>query len=48
MIIINYVRQVETIRKIKHYMGKKVKRPLIICGISTGEGLQNIDDIIKV
>lgn len=48
MIIINYVRHIETLKKIKQYIGNKVKRPIIISGICTEEGLQNIDDIMRV
>lgn len=51
MIIINYVRNCETIRKVKHYLKQKLKdtsMPIILCGICTQMGLDNIDDILKV
>ncbi|XP_072939865.1 uncharacterized protein [Epargyreus clarus] len=47
IIIINYVRHVEPLKKIKQYIGKKIKRPLLISGICTQKGLDNFDDIIK-
>ncbi|XP_030028776.1 pyruvate kinase [Manduca sexta] len=46
MIIINYVQKVETLKKIKQYIGTRVKRPLLIAGLCTAEGLENIDDLI--
>lgn len=48
MIIINYPRHAATINKIKKYLGTKVRRPILIAGISTQEGLMNIDDFVKV
>uniref|UniRef100_A0A2H1V6E8 pyruvate kinase n=1 Tax=Spodoptera frugiperda TaxID=7108 RepID=A0A2H1V6E8_SPOFR len=47
MIIINYPRHAATINKIKKYLGTKVRRPILIAGISTQEGLMNIDDFVK-
>lgn len=47
MIIVNYVKRVETLREIKKFIGKYT-RPLIFCGICTQDGLKNIDDILKV
>lgn len=48
-IIINYVRHPDTIKKIKHLVrALKIKRPFILCGICTEEGLVNIDEILKV
>ncbi|XP_045447153.1 pyruvate kinase-like [Melitaea cinxia] len=47
-IIINYVRHPDTIKKIKHLVrALKIKRPFILCGICTEEGLVNIDEILK-
>ncbi|KAJ0178691.1 hypothetical protein K1T71_005466 [Dendrolimus kikuchii] len=47
MIIINYARNKTTIQKAKHYVGRRTKRPLFICGVCTPEGLSNIDDLIR-
>ncbi|KAJ8727533.1 hypothetical protein PYW07_001652 [Mythimna separata] len=48
MVIINYVRRIDTILNIKKFLGiGAVKRPLLIAGISTQEGLMNIDDLIR-
>ncbi|CAH1647100.1 unnamed protein product [Spodoptera littoralis] len=47
MIIINYPRNVATINKIKKYLGTKIRRPIIIAGISTQEGLMNVDDFVR-
>nr|XP_026496956.1 pyruvate kinase-like [Vanessa tameamea] len=47
-IIINYVRHPNTILRIKQFVkSMKIKRPFLLCGICTEEGLENIDDIIK-
>ncbi|CAH0605873.1 unnamed protein product [Chrysodeixis includens] len=47
MLIINYARHADTLKKIKQYLGSKVKRPILVAGISTEEGLDNIDGIVK-
>ncbi|XP_021187409.3 pyruvate kinase [Helicoverpa armigera] len=47
MIIINYPRNIATISRIKKYLGSKLKRPIIITGISTQEGLTSIDDFVR-
>ncbi|XP_075971967.1 pyruvate kinase-like [Anticarsia gemmatalis] len=47
MLVVNYARHVDTIKKIKKYIGRNVKRPFIVCGISTLEGLVNIEEMIK-
>lgn len=49
VVIVNYVRQADSIKEIKKFIkSKKVKRPVILSGICTEECLENIDDIIKV
>ncbi|OWR53071.1 putative pyruvate kinase [Danaus plexippus plexippus] len=48
VVIVNYVRQADSIKEIKKFIkSKKVKRPVILSGICTEECLENIDDIIK-
>lgn len=48
-LLISYTRHPDTIRMIKKYVtSKNARRPLILSGISCEEGLENIDDIIKV
>nr|XP_034830062.1 pyruvate kinase-like [Maniola hyperantus] len=47
-IFICYARHPDTIKIIKKYIAsKKVRRPIILAGISSEECLENIDDIIK-
>ncbi|XP_045766173.1 uncharacterized protein LOC123867900 [Maniola jurtina] len=47
-IFINYARHPDTIKIIKKYIAsKKVRRPLLLAGISSEECLENINDIIK-
>jgi hypothetical protein len=48
MMVINYVRQAETLKEIKKFIGNKVKRPFLISGICTQQALDNIDEIAKV
>ncbi|XP_050667605.1 pyruvate kinase-like isoform X2 [Leptidea sinapis] len=47
MIVVNYVRNAETIKEIKKHIGNKIAKPLIFCGLCTGEDLENADEIIK-
>ncbi|KAL4706456.1 hypothetical protein ACJJTC_003028 [Scirpophaga incertulas] len=47
ILIVYYVRQVQTLKTIKKFIGNKVKRPFLISGISTQQGLNNIDEIAK-
>ena len=47
--MINYPRDVSTVVKIKKYLGpNRTKRPMLIVGISTQEGLMNLDDFVRV
>ncbi|CAH0407390.1 unnamed protein product [Chilo suppressalis] len=47
MLIINYVRHAETLKQIKKFIGPVVKRPFLISGICTQQGLDNIDEIAE-
>ncbi|XP_026737558.1 pyruvate kinase-like [Trichoplusia ni] len=47
MIIINYARHVDTVKKIKRYLGSKVKRPIIVAGLCSEQGIDNVDSIIR-
>ncbi|VVD01349.1 unnamed protein product [Leptidea sinapis] len=47
MIVVNYVRNAETIKEIKKHIGNKIAKPLIFCGLCTGKDLENADEIIK-
>nr|XP_021208975.2 pyruvate kinase isoform X3 [Bombyx mori] len=47
MIIVNYSRHADSIKKIKEFIGCKIKKPIIIAGICTREGLENIDGLIR-
>lgn len=38
----------ESVRKVKKFIGNQVKRPLILTGLCTPEGLKNIDELLKV
>lgn len=48
MIILQYARHPDTIRRLKKFMGASLKKTFLVCGICTNEGLRNLDDIIKV
>lgn len=48
MLIINYVRHIDTLKRIKQYLGQKLRRPMIITGVCTQEGLNSVDDFIRV
>ncbi|CAB3257828.1 unnamed protein product [Arctia plantaginis] len=47
MIIIQYARHPDTVKRLKKFLGAALKRTCLVCGICTNEGLRNVDDIIK-
>ncbi|XP_047983996.1 pyruvate kinase-like [Leguminivora glycinivorella] len=46
-IILNHVEDKEGIKTVKKCISKKVRRPIMLCSISTEKAIDNIDEIIK-
>ncbi|XP_061710875.1 uncharacterized protein LOC133520458 isoform X3 [Cydia pomonella] len=46
-IILNHVEDKEGIKTVKKCISKKIRRPIILCSISTERAIDNLDEILK-